>query len=251
MARLDRNPIKRLLLEREWRLLAQSEAQICRQFDRVIAVTEEDRTALERLTKGTPSPITVIPICVDVAGTRRLDCDPGSRRALHLGTMYWPPNVEGVLWFARDVLPLVRERVPGARLDIVGKRPPKSVARLHGRLGVEVVGYVADPHPSVQRSRVLIVPLRAGGGMRVKILDAWMWGIPTVSTPIGAEGIDIRAGENILIAESPGKFAAAVVRLMSDGMLWERIAAAGRAWVEEHYDWRTTYRALDELYAEL
>jgi len=92
------------------------------------------------------------------------------------------------------------------------------------------------------------VPLLAGGGMRVKIVDAWMWGLPVVSTTIGAEGIETRPGENILIADTPAEFAQAVVRLLRDREEGQRIGQAGRRWAEQHYDWRMVYRAWDRVY---
>ena len=251
MAKYERNPIKRELLEREWRVLARYEASACQGFDRIITVTERDRQVLTDIAPGKLPPVSVIPICVDPAAVPLVRRWRDSTTVLHLGTMYWPPNVEGVLWFAREVFPLVRERIPGARFSIVGKRPPARVRRLQADPAVEVTGYVADPMPYVERSAAFIVPVRAGGGMRVKILDAWMWGIPVVSTMIGAEGIDIVPGENIIIADEPRAFADGVVRLVADPVAGEQLATHGRAWVEERYDWRQAYGALDELYAQL
>jgi glycosyltransferase involved in cell wall biosynthesis len=98
---------------------------------------------------------------------------------------------------------------------------------------------------------VFVVPLRAGGGMRVKILDTWCWALPMVSTTIGAEGITIRDGENILIADTPQAFGAAVQRAYTDAALNQRLRQSGRQWVEQHYDWRTVYRAWDNVYAGL
>jgi glycosyltransferase involved in cell wall biosynthesis len=108
---------------------------------------------------------------------------------------------------------------------------------------------VDDPLPFLRETSVFIVPLLAGGGMRVKILDAWRWGLPMVSTTVGAEGIAATPGEDILLADEPAQFAAAVVRLLHDEALNSQIAAAGRRSVDLHYDWRQTYRAWDLVYA--
>ena len=105
-----------------------------------------------------------------------------------------------------------------------------------------------DPQPYWARSRVFVVPLRAGGGMRVKILEAWARGVPVVSTTIGAEGLHYRAGHDILIADNPADFAAAVNAILADRALAQRLAAAGRATVEQHYDWRRVYPAWDAIY---
>ena len=117
--------------------------------------------------------------------------------------------------------------------------------------GITVTGYVPDPRPYLEGSAAFLVPLRAGGGMRVKIPDGWLWGVPIVSTTIGAEGIECHPGEDILIADTPEAFADAVVRLMQDPALGQRLAAAGRRWAEARYDWRTAYDALSELYRGL
>jgi glycosyltransferase involved in cell wall biosynthesis len=113
------------------------------------------------------------------------------------------------------------------------------------------MGYVADPRPYLEETAVFIVPLLAGGGMRVKIVDAWIWGLPVVSTTVGAEGIEIRPGENILIADTSAAFAEATVRLLQSPEEGQRLAQAGRQWVEQHYNWRTVYQLWDQVYAGL
>ncbi len=171
-----------------------------------------------------------------------------SQTILHLGTMFWPPNVSGVLWFARAVLPLIWQQAPEARFVVVGKNPPAEVQALAADPRVEVTGYVADPQPYLQAASVFVTPLHSGGGMRVKILDAWLWGLPVVSTPIGAEGIQLRDGENILLAGDAASFAAAVVRLLTDPELNQRLRRNGRRWVEQTYAWQVVYRRVDDVY---
>ncbi len=114
---------------------------------------------------------------------------------------------------------------------------------------LQVTGYVDDPRPYLAETAAFIVPLRAGGGMRVKILDTWCWGLPIISTRIGAEGIAVREGENILLADTADELAQAVNRVLGDAALANQLRRNGRAWIEAKYDWRTTYRAWDEIYA--
>ena len=114
-----------------------------------------------------------------------------------------------------------------------------------------MTGYVPDPKPYLAETGVFIVPLRAGGGMRVKIIDAWSWGLPLVSTSIGAEGIEVAEGENILIGDTPAALAEAVVRVLQDPALGERLRKQGRAWVEAHYHWRNVYTLWENVYAAL
>jgi glycosyltransferase involved in cell wall biosynthesis len=165
--------------------------------------------------------------------------------------MFWPPNVAGVLWFAREVLPLIHRELPEARFVVVGKNPPAEVRALAADPRIEVTGYVADPEPYLAAADAFVVPLHAAAGMRVKIVDGWVWGLPIVATPIGAEGIEVRDGENILIAGDAVAFAAAVLRLLTDPQLNDRLRSAGRAWVEAKYAWQVAYRQVDDVYSRL
>jgi len=237
------------LLGRDWRLLKEYEGRICREFDAVLAVSEEDKAALEEAA-GRPLDINVIPIAVDTDEVAMIERTPGPC-ILHIGTMYWPPNIDGVWWFLREVYPLIRQQRPDVIFDIVGSRPPASLRALNENgIGVNVTGYVADPTPYLQRAALMVVPLRAGGGMRVKILNALAQGIPIVSTTLGAEGIAVTPDENILVADEPADMAAACLRLLNDPDLGARLARNGRALAEQKYDYRRACVPLDEIYAE-
>lgn len=250
-AGFERGP-SRWLWRREADRFKDYERMLCRQYDHVLAVTEEDRQALLHLfptgeREAMVGKFTTLPICVDPAETEPVRPRDEGPHILHLGTMFWPPNVEGVLWFAREVLPLVLQQVPEARFTIAGKKPPESVRSLAGP-NIDVTGYVADPIPLLARSRAFVVPLLAGGGMRVKIPDGWQWGMPIVSTAMGVEGIRCRPGENILLADEPEAFADAVVHLLREPELRERLRSNGRRWVEQEYDWRKVYSRVDPIY---
>jgi glycosyltransferase involved in cell wall biosynthesis len=156
--------------------------------------------------------------------------------------------VNGVLWFAREVLPLIHRQIPEARFVVVGKNPPPEVLALAADPRITVTGYVADPMPYLETADAFVVPLHAGGGMRVKILDAWSQALPIVSTSIGAEGIDIRDQENILIADSIETFTQSVQRALGDLTLNQALRQNGRRWVEQKYDWRKVYAAWDKIY---
>ena len=259
-ARYERGPA-RWLWQREAARLRRYEAELCRQFDHVLAVTAEDRQALLGLLSADEAAaidarMTVVPICVDPGEQPPLRLVAQGAHILHLGTMFWPPNVEGVLWFAREVLPLVLREVPDACFTVAGKNPPTAVRAL-AEAGspvaehVSVTGFVADPQPLLERSRAFIVPVRSGGGMRVKILDGWQWGLPVVSTTMGAEGIATRPGENILLADTPVAFAEAVVRVLKEDDVAQCLRRYGRSWVATHYDWRREYGRVNGLYQEL
>ncbi len=237
--------LRRALVRREARAMRRYELGLVGAFDALVCVSPVDREAL-----AAPA-APVIPICVDLEDRPLVPLAEQQDLILHLGTMFWPPNVRGVLWFAREVLPLVRERLPRAPLAIIGRRPPEEVRALSGRAGVEVLGYVEDPTPYLARTAAFVVPLDSGAGMRVKIVDAWGWGVPIVSTALGAEGIDVRDGEDILIADSAPAFADAVVRLLSDASLRQSLRGAGQRAVAERYDWHAVYRQWDRVYGAL
>lgn len=249
--------VRRAITAREGQAFRRYEAAMCREYDALLAVTEQDRDRLVALfPPGSRTQcmhkFTVVPICVDPAEAPVVPSREDEAPAiLHLGTMFWPPNIAGVLWFAQEVLPLIHQRLPETRFLVVGKDPPYAVRELAADPRIEVTGYAADPAPYLERAGAFVVPLQAGGGMRVKILDAWLWGLPVVSTPIGAEGIQLRAGENILIAGDACSFAEATVRVLTDAELNRRLRANGRAWVEDHYAWPVVYRQVDEVYARL
>jgi glycosyltransferase involved in cell wall biosynthesis len=262
IAQGESGPLRRAIATREAQAFARYEAAMCRAYDALLTVTAEDRDRLLALCPPEERPaqagkFTVVPICVDPAATPAVRHVPAAAPTiLHLGTMFWPPNVAGVLWFAREVLPLIHRELPAARFVVVGKNPPAEVRALAADPRVEVTGYVTDPAPYLAAADAFVVPLHAAAGMRVKIVDGWVWGLPIVATPIGAEGIEVCDGENILIAGDAAAggaiaFAAATLRLLTDAPLNARLRTAGRAWVEEKYAWQVAYRKVDEVYSHL
>jgi glycosyltransferase involved in cell wall biosynthesis len=239
---------KRLLWEREWRTLKRYEGRICRTFEAVTTVSDEDRRAIVDAI-GVEREMPVIPIAVDAETQAVVPRERGASAVLSMATMMWPPNVDGVMWFAREIYPQVRQAAPETRFYVVGQRPVPEVRALpESEPTIEVTGWVPDTAPYIARSACLIVPLRSGGGMRVKILEALAKGIPVVSTTIGYEGIDLTPGEHLLVADTPEAFAAAVTRLLRDPALGERLAKAGRRRVLERYDWRAVCPAIDAVY---
>jgi glycosyltransferase involved in cell wall biosynthesis len=244
-AESQRSSVARRLLRREADKLEAYERDACERFDRVVWVTEEDRLALASFSASSHD--SVIPIATDpTVQTRIRRTQPF--RITFLGGLHWPPNAEGVSWFIDHVWPKVAAALPPAVLTLIGKqgrcrlRVPASTRR------VEVTGYVTDPRRYLAETAVFIVPLRVGAGMRVKILDAWCWGLPVVSTAIGAEGLKASHGNNLLIADDAEAFTTAVVDAFGNRRLAQRLADAGRATVEMHYDWRNVYRAWDAVY---
>ena len=168
---------------------------------------------------------------------------------LFVGNYLHPPNVEGALWLAREVWPLVRRLSPGARLTLAGRAPPPEIAALTAA-DVRVPGMVDDLRPLYARASMVTAPIFWGSGVRIKILEALACGLPLVTTALAAEGIDLRQGESALFAEQPGEFAAAIARLLDDAALRVRLSAAGRALVERDYDAEQIGARLVALYEQ-
>jgi glycosyltransferase involved in cell wall biosynthesis len=257
VAGTEPNALRRAVTLRESHAFARYEAHMCQAYDAVLTITREDRDHLLALfapseQQGLADKFTVVPICVDPQQIEPVVHRDGDMpTVLHLGTMFWPPNVAGVLWFARKVLPLIHLQMPEVRFVVVGKNPPPEVQALAGDPRIHVAGYVADPQPYLQAADACIVPLHAAGGMRVKVLDGWLWGLPIISTTLGVEGIEYRDGQDLLVANNAPSFAQATMRLLTDPDLNRQMRENGRAWVETHYAWQVVYRQVDGIYTRL
>jgi glycosyltransferase involved in cell wall biosynthesis len=217
-------------------------------FGCATTVSERDR---ELLLRANPRlRVEVIRNGVDVHGRQPLAAVPAAPALLFIGNMGYPPCADAVLYFCREILPLVRQKLGQVKLWVVGRNPRPEVLRLQGD-GVQVTGRVDDVMPYYQQAGVCVVPLRAGGGTRLKILEAMALGRPVVSTTIGCEGLAVKPGEDLLVADEPAQFAAEIVRLLTDETLYRRLAANGRKLVEQNYDWGIIGDRLIEVFGAL
>jgi glycosyltransferase involved in cell wall biosynthesis len=203
-------------------------------FGLCVTMSEADQRLL--LAANRNLRVEVSPNGVDTNHYRALPDEGDGAEMLFIGNMGYPPNVDGAVYFCQEVLPLIRKEVADARLWIVGIGPAASVRRLEGN-GVFVTGSVPDIVPYYKRSTVCVVPLRAGSGTRLKILEAMALGRPVVSTSIGCEGLDVVGGEHILIADGSDLFAEQTVKLLKNKELRVRISATAREFVAASYDW--------------
>lgn len=234
----------------KWLAMRGWEGREAGRFQHCIVVSEPDRLRLREL--GAGDHITTIANGVDCARLRPLPA-PMSDGAelLFVGTLGYRPNRDAVEWFCRYVLPRVRAVRPDCCLRVVGSGGREHLAHLTQPGVVEVSGRVDDPVPFYQRAQVVLVPLRSGGGSRLKILEAMALGRPVVSTTLGCAGLDVVAGSELLVADDPGGFAGRVLELLADPHLRQRIARAARGKVERHYDWDLQADRLLELYQRL
>ncbi len=238
----------------QWRRLSAFEQHVCRLSNSVLAVSERDKAALSKLVPDKSDAIQVLPNGVDpLYWSREADYPPvdlheGVDALVFDGTMDFRPNGDAVLWFANKVWPLIRADRPNASFYIVGRNPPPSVVALGMRSGITVTGAVADTRGWVAGSTVYVVPMRMGGGVRLKVLQAMAMGCAIVSTPMGADGISARHGTDLLLARSPADFAAATLSLLSDAGLRSRLGGAAHERVAAMYAWDKLLPVLDELY---
>ena len=164
------------------------------------------------------------------------------KKLMYVGFLGWEPNAQGLLWFIEQVWPQLVERHPDLRFDIVGKNPDKRLQEAAARWdGISLKGFVPDLQEIYRDSRVSVAPLLFGSGMKVKVLDAMARGMPTVTTSVGAEGIDIEHARHLLVADDPCDMANEVDRLLTDSQLWQRLRVNSRALISERYTWRQLF----------
>ncbi len=246
-ARHEANPLNRMVFKLEAAKMLRYERAAVARFHHVIAVSEHDRKLMSAMTDDTR--ISVVPTGVDLQQFRAARTADVATKPLviFVGSMDWEANIDAVDYFCRDVWPAVKQAVPGARFRIVGRNPHSRVKKLASD-SIEVTGTVASVIEHYQEAAVNIVPLRIGGGTRLKIYEAMAMGKATVSTSIGAEGLDVNDGRDILLADSPEKFADSLIALLTNDQLRKRIerAAAEQA---ARYDWSVITERFEEVLA--
>lgn len=231
-----RDPLRRFYFSLQARRMFDYEQQACRQAAKVIAVSEADAGAMRDLFGAT---------AVDHIGTG-VDLDyfaPNAQPSIasdlvFVGSMDWLPNIDGMTWFIQEVLPLIRRQQPDCSVAIVGRAPHPDIAALAAAdPRIRLTGTVPDIRPYLWGSSVSIVPLRIGGGTRLKVYESMAARIPVVSTAIGAEGLPVADGGNILLRDSPATFAEACLGLLANAAERNRLAEAAWNFVASSYSW--------------
>jgi polysaccharide biosynthesis protein PslH len=231
------NPMWKAISWWEWRRTKAAEHRYLRLADRVLTVSETDRDAFVPLVNS--EKLTVIPTGVDVEYFQPMPVEETPGSIVFIGSMDWLPNEDAILYFADAILPLIKRQHPEVSLDVVGRSPSRKLQTLAEReKSIRLTGRVEDIRPFVARSAVCIVPLRIGGGTRLKIFEAMAMGKAVVSTSVGAEGLPVQSGENIVLADTPNDFADAVISLLRDAKGRKRLGTSARNLVEEKYSWK-------------
>ena len=246
---VERRPWRRALLGLEWRKMQRYEAQACRRARLTLAVSEADRALLAAGAPG--ADIRAIATGVDTDYFQPDGATEDAAALVFTGSMDWYPNEDAILHFMEAILPRVRRQLPGVTLTVVGRNPTERLRAAAAAAGVVVTGTVADVRPHVARAAVYVVPLRIGGGTRLKIFEALAMGKAVVATAVGAEGLPVVPGEHYVRADSPDEFAEAIVGLLKDRSRRRALGEAGRRLVEEHYSWGQVGRQFERHCEEI
>jgi len=226
--------LRRWICELEFAKMLRYERETVRRFDHVIAVSEHDRALMSAWTD--PARVSVVPTGVDLARFKAEEnAQPAGPLVVFVGAMDWQPNVDAVEYFCSEVWPTVQAKVPGAQFRIVGRNPGARIQRL-ASASVQITGSVLSVVEHLREAAVVVVPLRIGGGTRLKIYEAMAAGKPVISTTIGAEGLDVKHGVDIWLADDAEAFAGAVVRFLRDEDARRSLGLAAATTAADH-DW--------------
>ncbi len=239
----------RPLLEIEWRKIRRYEARICRNANLTVAVSPEDCKALE---KAAPkAAIRAIPTGVDVSYFTPNGATEKPESLVFTGSMDWYPNEDGIRYFIDAVLPIIRREFPRVDVTVVGRGPSRNLREKASKARVELTGRVADVRPYMNEAAVYIVPLRMGGGTRLKIFEALAMAKAVVSTTIGAEGLPLTDREHFLRADTPDSFATAVISLLRDKNRRRTLGLAGQRLVRGRFTWPEVGQQFSDLCEEV
>jgi polysaccharide biosynthesis protein PslH len=242
----EKAPFKKWVFGAEWRKTRNVEARVCQSFDHIISVSEEDRLAIAQ--DFHVKNVSTIPTGVDGDYFRPQAIPEQPGRLVFVGSMDWYPNEDGVLWFLSEIFPLIQKQIPRASFTIVGRNPSaRLTSALSGFRGVTLTGRVDDVRPYIAQAEVVVVPLRVGGGTRIKIPEAMAMSKPLVSTRIGAEGLDFRDGIELFVEDQQQEFAKVVVDLLRNCSLRDEVGKAARERVLLDHDWNSVTDRVEEI----
>jgi len=242
-AKYEKNPIEKLAYFFEGLKFYFYETCWIKKFDKVFTISERDKEKLiERGVKR--DRVKFLPIPFKTKPIFKF----GSKNILFLGLLSWWPNKDAVLWFYKKIYPFIKKRLPEVKFFIVGANPPVEIQKIGNIDGsVKVTGYVKEIEPYFKKAGVFIVPMRAGAGVRIKILEALSFGLPVVSTKIGARGIEIKNQENILVVGEEEDFVQAVIKVLTNKKLAQKLSSNGARFIKKNYNQKITVGVLNKL----
>jgi sugar transferase (PEP-CTERM/EpsH1 system associated) len=245
-----RNPIWKGVAWREYHTMERAEREYLQKADHVLTVSESDSQQFGMFLPN--EDMTVIPTGVDIDYFHPSSVPAESNSLVFTGSMDWMPNEDAILYFVKDIFPRIREEVPDASLCVVGRRPSERMRALgKENSGVFITGTVEDIRPFSWNASVYVVPLRVGGGTRIKIFEAMAMGKAIVSTPVGAEGLPVENDKHILLEESSKGFARQVIRLLREPDERAKLGREARKLVEENYSWGAVAGTFDAVFEKV
>jgi polysaccharide biosynthesis protein PslH len=231
------NRFQKSYLKMQWKRMIEYERKLCKNVDWIVAVSKHDAETIQRAYDVRSISHVGTGVDVDYFSQDPDDISKGPE-IVFTGSMDWLPNDDAVRWFLSEILPRIQERLPEASFSIVGREPSRSLVEYsRSKKGVTITGTVPDVRPYLSNAKTYVVPIRIGGGTRLKIYEAMAMGLPVVSTSVGAEGLPVNDGEGIIIRDSPGDFADAVIELLRDSDRARDIGLAGARVVRSKYGW--------------
>ena len=241
------NPLKRAFLRSQYGKLVRLQQHVARISEKCVVLSDEDRSEYRRICPQ--ADVTTVPNGADVDyWTPRADpVEPNS--ILYFGNLSWPPQADAAVYFHQEILPKIRQQIPTATFIVAGQNPPDSVKRLASD-HVTVTGFVQDMRDYVAKASVVVMPLRAGAGTKHRVFQALCMKKPVVCTPVAAEGIALTHGQTAMLADDADSFARAIITLLGDPVLCQRLGEQGRQLVLDRYDWRAIYERLDEAFQQ-
>jgi sugar transferase (PEP-CTERM/EpsH1 system associated) len=237
-SRYERSLVRRLYNRLEWWKFRNEEYEVCRRAVLTLVTSDSDRKTLEAWRSGPACEVIPNGVDTDYFSPTLERSSTETTDILFVGSMHYAPNAEAMLYFVENVWPLIQEQASSTTLTIVGGSPRREVQDLSNRRNISVLGWVPDVRVFLSGAKVVIAPLRIGGGTRLKILEAMAMGKPVVSTSLGCEGLDVRGGEHLLVADDPEQFANQVICLLQNPEPRSRIGAAARNLAVDSYDWK-------------
>jgi glycosyltransferase involved in cell wall biosynthesis len=248
MAQNTLSPIRKFYYNQQYIKIRREEIDTCRKHDAIFVTSAMDKACFDRDIPSVPKYI--IPNGVDTGYFQPFTSPPEPHSLVFTGMMAYVPNYDGMLYFLDNIFPLIQREVPDVKIYIVGSRPPRKLMNRASE-NIVITGFVEDVRPYVSRASVYVVPLRMGGGTRLKVLEAMAMKKPIVTTSIGCEGIDVGHNESVLIADDPQDFAEQVIQLFRTSALTHTLVRNGYDLVRTRYDWGIIGNQVDAAYQSL
>lgn len=253
MAELTHNPLMKLAVQLESKRVLRYERKIIQRADLSYATPSDIESYQKQGISTEKIHVTYHLGNDDLLNLEAMAFEKTEESLLFMGTLSWEPNIDGILWFIEEVYPLIQKKQPTVQLYVLGKAGDDRLEKASkNRKGIQLCGFVEDLDSYLKKSRVFIAPLRFGSGMKVKVLEGMYRGIPIVTTEVGAEGMEVKAGEDLLIAKDAREFAEKCLQLLEDPILWNTLSVQSRKKAAELYTWQPLFLqmnlALDKVF---